>query len=128
MTSTRGVESSGPALAPVISHAALSPAMCMSLYGQVFGRIQGTVTGKNGKPGAGAEVELARLDITWVKKLKADAKGAFMQVGLEPKNFKVTVTAPGFAPTEDQVKIPMNDVVIRDFILLTPKEARAEAP
>jgi len=111
-----------------ILKAALIPAMCVSLYGQVFGRIQGTVTTTDGTPVAGAEVELARLDITWVKKIKADAKGAFMQVGLEPKNFKVTVTAPGMAPTEDQIKIPMNDVVIKHFILRTPKEARAEAP
>ena len=103
------------------------PAISLTLAADTAGRIIGTVTTKAGKPVAGAEVVLSRLDITWVKKLHTDAKGSFIQVGLEPRDFKITVTAEGMAPYEDQVKIPLGDQIIKNITLLTMEEARAEA-
>ena len=76
----------------------------------------------------GAEVVLSRLDITWSMPLHTDAKGNYLQIGLEPRDFKITVSAPGLVTYQDQVKIPMTDQVIRNITLLTPQEARAEAP
>jgi tetratricopeptide (TPR) repeat protein len=94
-----------------------------ALHGETTGRLSGTVTTSDGKPVAGAIVVVSRTDVAWKKELKTDAKGAYFQVGLEPKEFEIAVSAPGFSTQREKVKVPLGDVVIKNIVLLTAAEA-----
>ena len=105
------------------------PALCLSVHAEQTGRISGKVVNKEGKPVPGAKVTLKRLDRNWSKDLIPDKNGNFLQVGLEPKEYSMTVTAEGYVTyTEGVVKIPLADVIIKNITLLTPAEARTQAP
>jgi tetratricopeptide (TPR) repeat protein len=97
------------------------------LHADTTGRISGTVTTKDGKPVPNATITLSRLDLNWKKDLKVDARGAFFQIGLEPKEFELSVSAPGFTPYKEKIKIPLGDVLTKNVTLLTAGEAPATA-
>ncbi|MFN7957647.1 MAG: carboxypeptidase regulatory-like domain-containing protein [Holophagaceae bacterium] len=107
--------------------ALMLPAMCLSLQAEQTGRISGKVLNKEGKPIPGAKINLKRVDRNWSKDLVLDKNGNFLQVGLEPKDYTLSVTAEGYVPyTESPVKIPLADVLVKNVTLLTPSEARAQ--
>ncbi|HEY3269910.1 MAG TPA: carboxypeptidase regulatory-like domain-containing protein [Geothrix sp.] len=108
--------------------AILIPAACLSLYAETTGRISGKVQTKDGKPIANATITLKRLDRTWVKELVSDKKGNFLQVGLDPKEFELTIKAEGFVEYRESIRIPLADVLVKNVTLLTPAEARTAAP
>jgi len=108
--------------------ALLIPAACLSLYAETTGRISGKVQSKDGKPLAGAKIILKRLDRTWLKELTADAKGNFLQVGLDPKDYELTIKAEGYVDYKESIRIPLADVLVKNVTLLTPAEARTAAP
>ena len=108
--------------------AILIPAACLSLYADTTGRISGTVKTKDGQPVVGAKIVLKRLDRAWTKDLVVEKKGTFLQVGLEPKEFELTVKAEGYVDYQEMVKIPLGEALIRHIVLLTPAEARAAGP
>lgn len=101
-------------------------AISLSLSAESTGRIQGKVLSKSGKPIAGATVTLKRLDIAWSKEVKTSAEGSFLQVGLNPTMFEVTVKAEGYVPHVASVKIPLGDAYKHEVTLLTPEERIAE--
>ncbi|GLH66570.1 carboxypeptidase regulatory-like domain-containing protein [Geothrix edaphica] len=103
----------------------LIPAACLSLYADTTGRISGRVQSKEGQPIIGAKVVLKRLDLAWIKELVTDKKGNFLQVGLDPKEFELTVSAAGYADSKEMVKIPLGDVLMKNITLLTAEQARA---
>lgn len=103
----------------------LTSAICLTLTADSTGGITGKVLTKAGQPIPSAIVTLKRTDINYVKEMKADAKGKFIQVGLSPVEFDVLVQAPGFVNLQDHFKIPLGELMKRDFTLLTPEEARA---
>jgi tetratricopeptide (TPR) repeat protein len=105
----------------------LIPAACLSLMADTTGRISGKVQTKDGAPIVGAKIVLKRSDRNWTKELVADKKGAFLQVGLDPVEMDVTVSAEGFQSRQERVKILLGDVVNKVFTLLTAEQARAEA-
>lgn len=106
----------------------LLPAACISIHAEQTGRISGRVLSKAGKPIPGAKVNLKRLDRNWNKDLIPDKNGNFLQVGLDPKDYAMTVTAEGYVTqTESPVKIPLADVIVMNITLLTPAEARTQA-
>ena len=107
--------------------ALMIPAVCMTLAADSTGRISGKVTGKDGKPVPGVVITISRTDINWTKELKASDRGTFMQVGLEPKDFKFTVTAPGYQTYKEEFHVPLGDTLIKNITLLTGQEAGAEA-
>lgn len=96
----------------------------LPLAADTTGRISGKITSKDGKPVLNAKILLKRVDTNWNKELKVNDKGAYMQVGLDPKEFEIQVTAEGFAPHSERVKVPLGDVLVKDIVLLTPAEAR----
>lgn len=109
--------------------ALLIPAACLSLYADTTGRISGKVVTKDGKPIVGAKIILKRLDITWTKELATDKRGAFLQVGLDPKEYEFTVKAEGYVEHKEMmIRIPLGDVLVKDVTLYTPAEARTMAP
>jgi hypothetical protein len=102
-------------------------AATFSLHAETTGRISGRVVNKKGEPLPAAILTLKRTDITWVKVLPINAKGNFMQVGLEPKDFDVVVTCPGYVDFQERVKIPLGDVKTLVVTMLTPQENLTEA-
>ena len=108
--------------------ALMLPVLCLSVQAEQTGRISGKVLNKEGKPIPGAKVNLKRTDRAWTKDLTPDKNGNFLQVGLEPKEFEMTVSAPGFVDYKEIIKIPLADVLVKNITLLTPAEARAAAP
>ena len=107
--------------------ALLMATTCLLVQAEQTGRISGKVLTKDGKPVAGAKINLKRLDRNWTKDLVLDKNGSYLQVGLEPKEFQLTVSAEGFVNYQEQIKIPLADVLIKNITLLTPAEARAAA-
>jgi tetratricopeptide (TPR) repeat protein len=107
--------------------ALMIPAVCLTLAADSTGRIAAKVTAKDGTPIAGATILLERVEITWAKTITTNAKGAVLQVGLEPKEFNITVSANGYVPLKARRKIPLADTLAETFVLLTPDEARAAA-
>lgn len=99
----------------------------LPLVADSTGRISGKITGKDGKPVPSAKVTIKRVDINWTKDLKVSDKGSFMQVGLDPKEFDLQVSAEGFTSFVERVKIPLGDVLVKDIVLLTPAEANKAA-
>lgn len=105
----------------------VASAAALSLHADTTGRIAGKVTNKKGEPLAAAVVTLKRTDISWTKVLSLTSKGAFMQVGLEPKEFDLTVSCKGYVDSAKRIKIPLGDVITENIVLLTPEEQLAEA-
>jgi tetratricopeptide (TPR) repeat protein len=99
----------------------------MTLAADTTGRIVGKVQAKDGKPIPTALVKLTRTDISWNKDLKVTDRGTFSQVGLEPKEYRLKVTAEGYAGFTEDVKIPLGDVINKTITLLTIKETAEEA-
>lgn len=103
------------------------PIACLSLHGESTGRISGKVVKSDGSPIPGAKINLRRTEITWNKVLIADKSGKFLQVGLEPKEFELSVSAEGFVEQKEIIRIPLADVLVKNLTLLTPAEARTKA-
>jgi tetratricopeptide (TPR) repeat protein len=85
------------------------------------------VNNKAGAPIKGAKVVMERTEITWTKTLTTNDKGVALQVGLEPKDFRVTISADGYGTLHSTEKVPVGEVLARTFVLLTPDETRAAA-
>ena len=107
--------------------ALMIPTTCLFIHAESTGRISGKVLNKEGKPIPGSKVTLNRTDRTWTKELTPDKNGSFLQVGLDPKDFILTVTAEGYVTITESVKIPLGDVIVKNFTLLTPTEARTQS-
>lgn len=107
--------------------ALMLPVVCMVLPAESTGRIAGRVQNKAGDAVPAAKITLKRLDRNWTKELVVDKNGGFLQVGLEPQEFELTVSAPGFVEQKSMVKIPLGDVLKKVIILLTTEENRAQA-
>lgn len=108
--------------------ALLLPAVCLTLSAESTGRISGKVMTQDKKPIPGAKIVLKRTDRNWSKELTSDKHGAFLQVGLDPVLYDITVSAEGYVTlVEQQQKIPLADVLVKEFTLLTPEQARSAA-
>jgi thioredoxin-like negative regulator of GroEL len=108
--------------------ALLLPAVCLSLSAETTGRISGKVMTQDKKPIPGAKILLKRTDRNWSKELTVDKHGTFLQVGLDPVLYDITVSADGFVPRiYPQQKIPLAEALTLEITLLTPQQAQAEA-
>jgi tetratricopeptide (TPR) repeat protein len=97
------------------------------LAAQLTGRITGKVTDAAGKPVQGAVIVLKRTDIAFVKELKTNDKGVYIQAGLEPREYLLTLSAEGYVGVKETIKIPLNAVLVRDLTLLTADQMTAQA-
>lgn len=111
----------------ILITAIMIPAVCLSLAAETTGRIGGKITNKEGKPVQGAVVVLSRTDINWTKEIKADDKGGYLQVGLDPKDYNLTVSAPGYQTQKFQIKIHIADLLSQNIVMLNAQEAADEA-
>ncbi|MBL0312990.1 MAG: carboxypeptidase regulatory-like domain-containing protein [Holophagaceae bacterium] len=106
----------------------ITSALCLTLAADSTGGISGKVLTKGGQPIPKAVVTLKRTDITYVKELKTDANGKFIQVGLAPVEYDVLVHAEGFVDYMEHFKIPLGELKKKDFTLLSTEEAKLAAP
>lgn len=108
--------------------ALLLPAVCLSLAAETTGRISGKVLTQDKKPIPGAKILMKRTDRNWSKELTTDKHGAFLQVGLDPVLYDITISAEGFVPrVYASQKVPLAEVLTLEVTLLTPQQAVAEA-
>ena len=78
----------------------LIPALVMTtaslgLSAQSTGVISGTVKNAKGAPITGATVLLKRVGMEWTKSVTTGDDGKFMQVGLDPREYDIEVSATG---------------------------------
>lgn len=108
------------------------PALILGLAAPVqaqnAGRLMGKITSKDGKPIKDVKIVIKRQDMNWSKTITSDAKGAYAQAGLEPKEFEVTFTAEGFVTRVEKLKVPIGDSKIFDLEMSRPGEGGAGAP
>ncbi len=95
----------------------------LPLAADTTGRVAGKVTTKDGKPVASAKVTLSRVDINWKKELKTNASGSYMQIGLEPREYDLEVSAEGFVSHKERFRVPLGDVLNVNVTLLTAAES-----
>ena len=105
----------------------VASAAALVLHADTTGRVAGKVTNKKGEPLPAAVLTLKRIDVTWTKVVPVNAKGAFLQVGLEPKEFDITVSCKGYVDNIKRVKVPLGEVATENFIMLTAEEQLVEA-
>lgn len=103
------------------------PVACLSIHADSTGRISGKVVNKAGQPIVGAKINLKRTDRNWTKDLVTEKNGSFLQVGLDPKDYAMTVTAEGYTAYTESIRIPLGDVLTKNITLLTPAESRTAA-
>ena len=90
------------------------------------GKLTGKVLDTARKPVPNVLIVLKRLDAAFLKEIKVDAKtGKYLQSGLEPVEYEITISAEGYVSIKDIVKIPLNDVLAMDFTLMTPEQILA---
>jgi tetratricopeptide (TPR) repeat protein len=100
---------------------------CLSIRADSTGRISGKVVDTAGKAVPGSKVNLKRTDRNWSKDLIPDKSGNFLQVGLDPQEFIMTVSAEGYVAFTETIKIPLGEVIIKNITLQTLAEARSAA-
>ncbi len=119
------VEMEDPTMKRVIPALILSTA-ALGLAAQSTGAFTGTVKDAKGKPIPGASIVLKRVGMEWTKTITSGSDGKFMQVGLDPREYDIEVSAPGFVPIKLRERIRVSEPVQKDFVLYTPQEAAAK--
>jgi tetratricopeptide (TPR) repeat protein len=69
---------------------------------------------------------LKRVDINSTKEISIKGKGDYLQVGLDPKEYDLIVTAEGYVEYKERIKIPLGDALVKNITLKTIEEANAE--
>jgi hypothetical protein len=78
---------------------------CLAGWGQVqstTGTIQGHVTDQSGGAVPNASVEVKSLETNATRNATSDGGGNFSFLSLQPGNYELTVTSPGYATTVDK--------------------------
>jgi len=97
-----------------------------SLAAQTTGRIQGKILDSAGKPIPNASMVLKRVDINSTKEIRIDARGGYLQVGLDPKEYDLIVSAEGFVEYKERIRIPLGDALVKNITMRTLAEVNAE--
>ena len=103
--------------------ALVATTMALSLSAQSTGMFAGKVLDSKGQPVPNSKVTVSKVGLNWVKEIKINSDGKFLQVGLEPKIYTITVSAPGYLDIKEQEKIELGTTLTKDYVLLTTAEA-----
>jgi len=88
------------------------------------GGIRGKIFDEKNNPITGALVTIISVDYPSEQyKLTTNRKGEFIQVGLDPGDYRVRCEKEVFQPREEQIKVPINEIVEKNFTLSTAVEA-----
>jgi tetratricopeptide (TPR) repeat protein len=66
---------------------------CVPVFAQTGG-LTGKCTGQDGAVLAGYTIQIERVEIKWVSKVKTNKKGEYTYIGLAPGNYKLTLLDP----------------------------------
>lgn len=91
------------------------------------GTARGRVLDSQGQPLADAKVVIEFLGgMTRKFEVKSNKKGEFMQVGMQPGQYRFTASKDGYQPSNSEVRIGLGDPTpVPDFKLATTAEAKA---
>ncbi|MCL1893280.1 MAG: carboxypeptidase regulatory-like domain-containing protein [Holophagaceae bacterium] len=107
---------------------AIAITMPFSLSAQSTGRMIGKVTDSAGKPIPTATLVLKRIGTNQSREIKVNSNGSYLQVGLGPYEYDLTVTAKGYVEHKEVVKIPLGEALTKEIVLITPAEATNANP
>ncbi len=107
----------------ILVPAIIASTMALGLSAQTTGTFSGKVLDSKGKPVPNSKVTVSKHGVNWVKEIKVNSEGKFIQVGLEPKNYDISVTAPGYVEIKEQDHVGIGIVLQKDYVLLTPEES-----
>ncbi|MBM3312908.1 MAG: tetratricopeptide repeat protein [Candidatus Aminicenantes bacterium] len=80
--------------------------------------IKGKVLDRANHPVADAAVTIISVEYPAQRmKLKSDKKGAFVQIGLDPGDYRVLCEKEGFHAREEFVRVAINEIVEKNFVL-----------
>lgn len=87
-------------------------ACVQSLPGPVQGTIKGMVKDKKGNPVEGAKVTIVSIQYSAVKyTLKSNAKGEYIQIGLQPDYYQIKAEKDGFLPAFTEKHVGIMEIV-----------------
>jgi tetratricopeptide (TPR) repeat protein len=95
------------------------------LAAQTTGRIGGKILDSAGNPIANVTVTIRRVNTNVTRQIKVDKNGSYLQVGLEPYEFELVVTAEGYVEHKEAVNISIDRLLTKDVTLKKPSEAAA---
>ena len=98
-----------------------------SLAAQTTGRLFGKITDTAGRAIPNVSISLKQMDTNSVRNLKVNKKGEFIQAGLTPKEYELTISAEGYVGVNEIIKIPLNAFIERNITLKTPTEVIQES-
>jgi len=98
------------------------------VFAGIKGGIKGQILDEKGKPISGALVTIISVDYPSEQyKLTTGKKGEFIQIGLDPGYYRVRCEKDAYQPTEEQIKVPMNEFVEKNLTLrILAEPARIE--
>jgi tetratricopeptide (TPR) repeat protein len=92
-------------------------AVCTSAYAQTGG-VSGKVTGPDGAPMPGAQIQISRVDIKWNGHVKTNKKGEYIYIGLAPGDYMISLLGPDGKPIHNEPKkLGIGDPTEVDFNL-----------
>jgi len=105
--------------------AALVLVLAVSAWPQFQGKLSGTVLDPAGNPVDKAEVSIVSQKTSSLRyEVKTDAQGHFVQIGMQPGYFILTVKKAGFVPASSEIHV---GVSADETVKITLKSAAAEA-
>lgn len=85
------------------------------------GSLRGKVVNEQGAPMAGAEVTIEfQGDVPIKREVKTNDKGEYLQVGIRPGIYRLTVRAEGYQPSVTEVHVTLGDTTPAPDIQLEP--------
>ncbi|MCE1228438.1 MAG: carboxypeptidase-like regulatory domain-containing protein, partial [Firmicutes bacterium] len=96
--------------------ALIATSLSFALSAQTTGTFSGRITDSKGNPVPTAKVLVTKVGVNWVKELKVGSDGKFLQVGLEPKEYDITITASGYAEIKEREKVPLGVILKKDYV------------
>ena len=92
--------------------------MSQTAYGQSgTGSVQGRVLDPSGAVLPRAELQLTRRSSSWPLQVQPDETGSYSFKGLEPGDYYLTATAPGFSVTLRELDLAAGETATEDFQL-----------
>ncbi len=92
--------------------------LTVTLHGQAFGTISGTVTDPSGAVVAGAKVTATETETSFSRDTVTDSSGHYVIPNLRPTNYSLTVEAAGFRKfVQQKVLLQANQAATVDLKL-----------
>jgi tetratricopeptide (TPR) repeat protein len=100
----------------------------LAAWAQTKGRLGGRISGPDGSPIEKAEVTIVSQKTTSVQyEIKTDKNGHFIQIGITPGYYRVSVKKAGFAPASREARVRIDEETTCDLTLKPIEESAQKA-